>query len=127
MAFVRHYFAVVDYAYATGDTAPLAAISDTECRPCSQIGKQVNEAAGNGQSYLREATTISNVSEPLDEAITAVEIDVTYSTSGLSLVSDEGVTLASTAPVTNEDLRVLLVGTESGWLMRNYREVQKRE
>ena len=124
MAFVRHYFAVVDYAYATGDTAPLAAISDTECRPCSQIGKQVNEAARNGQSYLREATTISNVGEPLAEAITAVEIDVTYSTSGLSLVNDEGVSLATTAPVTDQTLRLVIVWAGTGWIVRDYGMVQ---
>ena len=48
MAFVRHYFAVVDYAYATGDTAPLTAVSDPGCLPCAGIKEMVDKSFAAG-------------------------------------------------------------------------------
>ncbi|GAA1114932.1 hypothetical protein GCM10009668_41970 [Nocardioides dubius] len=38
-AFVRHYFALVNYAQATGDLEPLRAVSGAECSGC-QAGVQ---------------------------------------------------------------------------------------
>jgi hypothetical protein len=123
MAFVRHYFAVVDYAYTTGETAPLAAISDPECLTCTQIMNQIGEASSKDQTYERAPTTISTVNAPLAEGVAAVEIDVTYSSTGLSLIDDSGVALATTSTITDQSLRFILVWSDRTWLVHNYREV----
>ena len=81
MAFVRHYVTVVDYAYATGDTAPLAAVSDPECAPCARIIMLVNDATSRKLTYFRDPTTISSVTGLVEEPFEAVEIDMVYSTS----------------------------------------------
>jgi hypothetical protein len=121
MAFVRHYFAVVDYAYATGDTVPLAAVSDPECAPCARIISLVNDATSRKLTYYRDPTTISSVSGLVEEPFEAVEIDMVYSTSGLSKVDQSGVVVATTDPVTDQHLRMLLIKSGTSWLVRNYR------
>jgi hypothetical protein len=123
MAFVRHYFAVVDHAYATGDTAPLAAVSDPECSPCARIITLVTEATSKDFTYVRNATTISNLSEVVWEPSPAVEIDAIYSTSGLSQSDESGVVVASTEAVVDQRMRFLLTWSGASWLVRNYRDV----
>ena len=53
VAFVRHYFAVVDYAYATGDTARFAKVSDPEFAMSRTPG--VPQALTEGSSMCRES------------------------------------------------------------------------
>ena len=124
MAFVRHYFAVVDYAYATGDTAPLAAASDPQCAPCAHIVALVNDANSKELTYSREPTTISSVSGLAEEPFQAVEIDTIFSTSGLSLVEQSGVVVAATDAAKDEHLRFLLIKSGTSWLVHNYRDVR---
>jgi hypothetical protein len=42
MAIACHYFTVLDYAYAIGNAAPLAAISDPRCKPCAGAKDMIN-------------------------------------------------------------------------------------
>ncbi|GAB4100800.1 DUF6318 family protein [Sinomonas halotolerans] len=41
-AFVRHYIALLDYAYQTGDTKPALAVGDAECGMCGTITKDAS-------------------------------------------------------------------------------------
>ena len=123
MAFARHYFAVMDYAYATGDTAPLAKVSDPECAPCARIITLVNDATSKELTYSRDPTIISSISGLVEEPFEAVEIDMVYSTSGLSKVDQSGVVIATTDPVTEQHLRMLLIKSGRSWLVHNYRSV----
>jgi len=119
-AFVRHYFAVVDYAYATGDTDPLMVVSDPECLPCRKIAEQVLAAFASDQKYVTDSTVISAIGDPLADELSAVEIDATYSSSGWSLVNERGDTAAIAAPVADQTLRFVLVWSERSWLVRDY-------
>lgn len=40
-AFARHYFAQLNYATATGDTAALQALASRNCESCANFGKKI--------------------------------------------------------------------------------------
>ena len=79
MAFVRHYFAVVDYAYATGDTAPLAAVSDPDCLPCAAIKDMIDATFAAGDAYKYSAFQLIELWVPDGEPVGAVEVHLRYS------------------------------------------------
>ena len=43
VAFVRHYIELLNHLEATGDEAPLVAVSDPKCRSCVSVVKAANE------------------------------------------------------------------------------------
>ena len=122
MAFVRHYFAVVDYAYSTGDTAPLAKVSDPECGPCTGIKEMVDEAFASSQSFERGPTAISGTPAVEIQPEGWAEVTVTYSTPPLRRISDTGTITLAFAEVIDARLLVFIVPAPSGWSMRSVHE-----
>ncbi|MFC5999371.1 DUF6318 family protein [Quadrisphaera sp. GCM10027208] len=47
-AFARHWFDVVEYAYATGNTEPLRALAESECEICNASIAEIEERAQQG-------------------------------------------------------------------------------
>ncbi|TCJ30448.1 DUF6318 family protein [Nocardioides jejuensis] len=47
-AFVKYWFAVANHAIATGDTAPLAAISAKDCGSCDALAASVRKSFKDG-------------------------------------------------------------------------------
>ena len=115
IAFVRHYFAVVDYAYANGDTAPLANISDPECLPCAAIKEMIDATVAAGDSYDVDPTQLLELSVPDGEPRGAVEVHVLHSDTGAIRLDAEGNEVSRLKPTMTERLRVVLVPAESGW------------
>jgi len=119
MAFVRHYFAVVDYAYATGDTAPLAAISHPHCRPCAGIKQMIDTTLFGGGSYEVGLTQLSKLSVPGGEPAGAVSVLVTYSSPPAKELSSNGDEVRSFAAVVDRAHQVVLEPGPIAWLVRD--------
>ena len=123
IAFVRHYFAVVDYAYATGDTAPLANISDPDCRPCAGIQEMITIAFASGGSYRRSRGVVADLSLANGDPPGPVEIHLTYRSDGAVQLDSLGGELRHLQPAVDEPYRVILDPSEGGWLIYDYSEI----
>jgi hypothetical protein len=123
MAFVRHYFAVVDYAYATGDTAPLAAVSDPACRPCAGVKDMIDTTVLAGGSWETEATTVTEVSVPEGEPMGAVNVLLTYSSETAHELSPSGDEVRSFPALIEQGEHLVIVPDGSSWLMFDYGDV----
>lgn len=53
-AFVRHWIEVLNYAMATGDTAPLSALSDPDCSSCAAVVERIESV------YESDGSIVSN-------------------------------------------------------------------
>ena len=120
MAFVRHYFAVVDYAYATGDTAPLAAVSDPKCSPCSGVKDMIDTAVMAGGSWETEPTTVTRVSVPQGEPMGAVNVLLTYSSQAARELSSTGGEVRTFPALVDQTVQLVLVPEGASWLMFDY-------
>jgi hypothetical protein len=79
-AFVRHYVELVNYAMATGDTAPLAEQSHETCNTCTAIQNRVNEVYTAGGQLDGDGWTVRTVthvpSGNIEALLVAVGIDI---------------------------------------------------
>jgi hypothetical protein len=73
-SFVRHYIETLNYATATGDTIPLAALDDGSCRSCSAVigrVRNVYEAGGSIESrgwIVKSLAVVGQPKRPLVDA-----------------------------------------------------------
>ena len=123
IAFARHYFAVVDYAYATGDTAPLAAVSDPACRPCAGVKDMIDTTVLAGGSWETEPTMVTEVSIPEGEPVGAVNVLLTYSSETARELSAAGDEVRTFTALLDQSEHLVLVPEGSSWLMFDYGDV----
>ena len=57
-AFVRHWFDLANYAYATGDTDELAAASDPDCGSCADLVERIMDQYAAGGSFEDGVVTV---------------------------------------------------------------------
>jgi hypothetical protein len=117
MAFVRHYFAVVDYAYATGDTAPLAAVSAPDCAACAGVRKMINQTVAKDESYAITSTQLSELRVSEVELVDAFEVLARYSTTGTRTLDRFGKWTEVFPPSANESASLIVFRSTSGWSM----------
>jgi hypothetical protein len=123
MAFARHYFAVVDYAYATGDTAPLAAISETDCLACTGVKDMVDAAYAAGGSFETSATQVNELAVPDGEPLGAVEVVAVTSEPMTRFLDSNGEEYRRFDAVSAERARIILVPVNSGWSVHTVAEL----
>ena len=122
MAFARYYFAVVDYAYASGDTAPLAAISDPDCRSCAGIKRMIDEVVSSSGTFQRGPIAISEISEAGIQPEGWAELMVTYSTPRFRRMDDSGAVTLEFPPEVDQRFLMIIVPASIGWQMRSLHE-----
>lgn len=67
-AFVRHFFQLVNYAYATGDTEPLRRASHSDCETCASVVDQVEQRYSTGGRISGgEISVVSAQAGPIDD------------------------------------------------------------
>ena len=118
IAFVRHYFAVVDYAYATGDTAPLAAASDPKCAACAGVKDMVDSTFVTGGYFDSSTTMVGQLNVSDGEALGAVEVMAVTSEPLTRFLDANGDELRRFEAVQDQKSRVIVVPTEDGWAVR---------
>jgi len=123
MAFVRHYFAVVDYAYATGDTEPLAAISHAECLPCGAIKEMIDATIAAGGSYVRSAGVVVDLTVPDGEPKGPAEVHLKYNSAGAIERNSAGDETRRLQGDVDQPYRAIVVPTQRGWLTYDYSEI----
>lgn len=100
ITFMRFWFDAAEYAYATGDTAPLRTNSDVGCEACNKIISRIENQYASGGSFKGvKATIIDPASPPLEDFGAAISLQVSE-TAGQRLGVDGTVqgTLASVPP-----------------------------
>ena len=115
IAFVRHYFAVVDYAYATGDTAPLATISDPGCLACAKVRDTIDATIADGGSYVTAATQVTDLRVSGIELVDAEEVLADYSTPATLAIDSNGDTVRRFAPTSDMKASVIVLWLPAGW------------
>jgi len=120
IAFVRYHFATIDYAYATGDTAPLAAASHPECAPCAAVKGMIDATYSAGGSWQHENTNVIRIVVPEGEPLGAVNVGATYSSEASNELDATGREVRVFPAAVVEDELLVLVPDGSSWLMFDY-------
>lgn len=66
-AFIRHYFDLMNYAYATGDLAPVQAIREPGCEACRGMEEIIKEGYAPGQHIEGGQNSVVDVAVPPED------------------------------------------------------------
>ena len=124
IAFVRHYFAVLDYAYATDDTDPIVAVSDPDCLPCEAIKDMIDATFAAGDTYKYSAFQLIELSVPDGEPLGAIEVHLRYSAPGAIRIDPSGKEISRLESAVGDRLRVVLDPAEPGWHVYDTSEME---
>jgi hypothetical protein len=116
--FVRYFWEVFNYTYASGDTKLLRSISDKTCKFCASVAEDVDVLTGRGDRTVGATTTVHTVVAPPAEPAVGFPVYTTVSQSAGRIVSAAGVTKSSSPaqPEQRSDVRVRWVDGE--WRMQ---------
>lgn len=115
-AFVRHWYAVLDYAYETGDTTNLEKMSGTNCVFCSGLTDGIKEAWLDGRWISGgkiETPAVTATVEPGTEPHAVVQVLQT----AIEIRKSDGSLYQAPTPATNTGSRAGGTFGESGWIM----------
>lgn len=116
-AWVAHWFELVNYAKATGDTTPLKDLSGQSCQVCAGTAADIDANYANG-SHMEggEARLLSSLSPPPD-ARNLVAVAATFTEDPATVVSADGSREPRNAtPETRVDF--VMVYEEGRWALR---------
>lgn len=89
-AFVRHWFDLVNYAYATGDTAPLRAVSEPTCEACATMIGFVDDQYLDGGTFVGGQVTVHAIEAPAPDDSGVLLALAVYSQSELIALRADG-------------------------------------
>jgi len=96
-AFVRFWFEQLEYAYATGDTRQLSALSDPECRSCAELIRRVNQTYGEGRLVRGfSVDVVSSAAPPPNDF--GSEVSFQLEEAGYETVEVDGSVVETVAP-----------------------------
>jgi hypothetical protein len=114
-AFVRHWFDLVNYAYATGDTAPAQALSDPDCETCINLIKTIEDQYRDGGRIEGGQLSVLSADAPTPQAGEVALVTTRVAQAALRGISSAGdVVVAEPADpgVTNA---VFIRPVDDGW------------
>jgi Family of unknown function (DUF6318) len=113
-AFARHWFKVLDYAYATGDVEQLRAVSDGECESCMAFISQIEGRTASGGSFRGGGIDVSIAeASPLDASQSSL-VSIGYSQQPLVEVAADG-SIVNEGSSESGTLSFYALYQESGW------------
>lgn len=77
-AFVRHWVDVLNYAYETGDTGPLDAITGSACDLCAQAADSIEATYSTGGHIEGAVTSLVSIASPPPDDDGLVAVSVRY-------------------------------------------------
>ena len=116
-AFARHFLAQRDYAFATGDVAPLTALSGPTCWFCGTELQVIDMSWRVGRGWEKTATTISSIELVAGQPPGPVELVVVYSCGESKVFDVKGGTIQVYPALTNQSGRLSLEPGESSYLV----------
>ncbi|MFP5335298.1 MAG: DUF6318 family protein [Actinomycetes bacterium] len=97
-AFVRYWFDLVNYGYATGDTEPLELLSHPDCATCKSIADQINGRYGKGGRFDDGVISVGSAEATVPDERGAALVTVGYKQEALKELSRTGVVENSGTP-----------------------------
>jgi serine/threonine-protein kinase len=117
-AFVRYWFATLNYAVDTGKTGPLSAASSPACRGCASVVKAISKGYQNGARLRGGEYTVREATADNFFSMDTPRIGVVYDRSPYSVVGPSGDQLESSPGVTFANCQVLLEQVDGRWRTR---------
>lgn len=117
-AFVRYFWDVFNYTYASGDTKLLRSISDKSCKFCASTAADVQEWVSQG-SHIEggRVEVVEVVAPPVDVRKGALVYSVIEQVAG-RVVAKDGVVVATGEPIPRRRSDVLVRYVSGRWQMR---------
>ena len=115
-AFTRYWYAVLDYAYETGDTTSLEDISGPNCVFCTGLRDGIKEAWLDGRWVSGgkiETPAVTATLEPGTEPHAVVQV----LQSAIEIRKSDGSLYQAPTPATNTGSRAAGTFGETGWIM----------
>lgn len=116
--FVRHYFQVLPYAFATGHVEPLAEISADNCTGCQRSIENVRETYAAGNHYVFGETTLHGAETATIEVTDFAEVFVLFSYEDTDKVSPDGTVISTIPGKENVRMQFILENSDGEWLVR---------
>ncbi len=91
VAFVKHWYAVVNYGFRTGETSPLDSISAPDCGTCEEYATVTTENTSNGTVLDGDSFVLEAVNAPRPEDGLVV-VGVVLSRAAVNEVKPDGTT-----------------------------------
>jgi hypothetical protein len=107
-AFVRYFWDVFNYTYASGDTKLLRSISDKSCKFCASVADDVDVLTGRGDRTVGATATVHTVVAPPGDPAKGFPVYTRVSQSAGRIVASDGSTKNSSQaqPEQRSDVRV---------------------
>jgi len=114
-AFVRHWFDLVNYAYATGNTEPVVAVSTPKCESCSNTVATIDDQYSNGGRIEGGQITVVGAESPAPEPNRPVLVTTVYSQAPLASVTAGGETSTESPAEENETVGFFIEWSDDAW------------
>src|SRR4051794_261194 len=107
-AFVRYFWDVFNYTYASGDTRLLRSISDKSCKFCTSVADDVDILTKRGDRTRGAVATVHSVVAPPGKPKVGFPVYSTVSQSAGEILAPDGSVKSSSAaqPEQRSDVRV---------------------
>lgn len=107
-AFVRYFWDVFNYTYASGDTKLLRSISDKTCKFCTSVVQHVDGLTEKGETTKGAVATVHTVIAPPGEPDEGFPVFTIVSQSAGQVIASDGHVVSSSAaePEQRSDVRV---------------------
>lgn len=107
-AFVRYFWDVFNYTYASGDTKLLRSISDKTCKFCASVVEHVDGLTAKGETTKGALATVHTVIAPPAEPKEGFPVFTIVSQSAGQVIASDGHVVSSSAaePEQRSDVRI---------------------
>lgn len=113
-AFARHWFDVVEYAYATGNTEPLRALAEPECEICNASIEEIESKTRQGLRFEGVAIDVlTSAAAPRDSRGVIVTMSVQEASS--KVVTADGDVVEDVPGTDAQPINVYVAEREGRW------------
>ena len=114
-AFVRHWFDLANYAYATGNTEPLKAVSEGDCDTCNNIMETIDEQYADGGRFRGGTISVEGAEAPAPDESGVLLVTTRYSQAAVTNVEADG-SSSTTDPRPGTTVGFVIALVDSRWL-----------
>lgn len=122
-AFTRYYFEILNQAFATGDSAPVRALSDPGCDSCNRLIGAIEEEPTPGERIEGGDYRIVFAESPPAESGDVI-VELRYALTEVRVVSPDGNLIRTKPGVPAVDAQLRLIRKGDAWIVRGFRNVK---
>jgi len=116
-AFVRHYFYILNYAIATGQTGPLNKLGSSRCQSCNAIEGNIERVYKGGGSIDSDGWRLTSVDGSFAGPDHTFAIDLRVTLTREEIVRSPGAK-PEVHTQAKQDMRATVHWEPSGWVMQ---------